>query len=505
MPYKAIIVRHVIKYQTFLNAHKQIILAFMIFFITCKAIFVPTQVHFSSTPTVKFDMVKNGWVVKFQDIDFINAVVIPQICIKTNSGVAADCHQETDDFEQRGFVECAEISTIMSQSYWQNSVMVNIHDTEKMSLCAEPDMSNIQGIVHSTNDWIFVTTPFSILIKNKPDLIDKYATVDASSNDIDLSMRLLVLTRSNSQELNIFSVFTQKINLHLNAVPDFMRTILVQNYCNARGLTTPKHAILKERSNSLITDYCLAECHWRYIRSPWNKPDLCYPIFSEFIATKILCDIKLPGIVNAEMISLEFLDEIDNFAEHLKNTLELEQQAEIGRITPMIVSCKILKSITDSPDFETIIETYTQHVTIMENSENNDNSGKILEIRRNSQLGPEDQLDTDATTVKMECLHLTQNLSTNALNIAVSTQKSFRRSTESNRNWLTDSTTEIEFGEGVVSQVSRFKQNSITIEPRVPVMVQRMTLVLISIVVVVMGLLSWEQKNRKRNKANSKV
>jgi len=477
----------------------------MIFFVTCKAVFVPTQVHFSSTPTVQFDMVKNGWVVKFQEVDFINSIVIPQICIKEDSGVGGDCHQEKDDFEERGFVECGEISTIMSGSYWQNSVMVNLPETEQTSLCTEPDMSSIQGIVHSTNDWIFVTTPFSIVIKNKPSVTDTYATVDASSGDIDLHMRLLVLTRSNSQELNIFTVYTQKISLHLNAVPEFMRTVLVENLCNARGLVTPKHAILKERSNSLITDYCVAECHWRYIRSPWNKPDFCHPIFSEFIATKILSDIKLPGIVNAEMLSLEFLDEIDNFSEHFKNTLQAEQEAEIGRITPMIVSCKILKSITDYPDFETIIETYTQHVSILENSESDDNSGKILEIRRNSQIGPEDQLDTDATTVKMECLHLTQNLSTNALNIAESTQKSFRRSTESDRNWLTDSTTEIEFGEGVVTQVSRFKQNSITIEPQVPVMVQRMTLVLISIVVVVMGLISWEQKNRKRNKANSKA
>lgn len=424
-----------------------------------------------SVSGVIFDYTVGAWRVNIQydasDESAPNTVFIPQTCDHANSGDAA-C-EETDYLESNSIMTCETLREEMSNAYWHNSVVLT-DDT----LCSpDASLTRKQELYGTSNDFLHVTTPLSVLVAFAPSQLEIFSS-DAYSDtatSFELSLRLLALTFINAG--NSVEVSVLRMTLDLHAPAEYTAEVLVENACVGRGLQTPRNGMLVavRLQDNIIA--CVPRCSWRHVPVPWNAAavpaaaaaaetavvDLgkCVPLPRQFTATIMHVELELPGVVSARLLPQSELDAVDALAQGLQNNS--------ANVSASIVVCRVPGSFTAGLEFSFLLQKFANE---------HDDASYTLETRQPAG----GLLHVVDEHLHAECLLITPDLlePSTAEATFVGSLQAYKRQQNGVKK--------ITLGEAQVVSVSRRAQTKVTVPPRINLDLQRLSLIALQVVVV---------------------
>ena len=431
-----------------------------------------------SVSGVVFDYTVGAWRVNFQynvsdasdasDESAANAIFIPQTCDRTRN-TEADC-EAVDYLQSISILTCHNLLSEMRNSHWQNSV-VETDDT----LC-DPgaSLSHKQELYASSNDFLSVTTPLSVLVAFERSKLQTFTGQEYSDlmtpETMNLPLRLLKVTFIDSGTTVQIHVLEMMLMLH--APVDYTAELVVENACVGRGLQTPRNGMLVavHLQHNIIA--CVARCSWRHVPVPWNAAALpaagttepavvdlgkCVALPQQFTAIIMHVELEFPGVVSARLLPQSELDKVDALAQGLQNNS--------ANVTASTVVCRVPGSFTAGLEFSFLLQKFANE---------HDDASYTLETRHRAG-GGQDVVDEH---LHAECLFITTDLL--EPNTAEATFVGSLQAYKANKQ----QENAITLGEAQVASVSRRAQTKVTVPPRINLDLQRLSLVALQVVVV---------------------
>ena len=425
-----------------------------------------------SVSDVVFDYTVGAWRVNFQndasDESVANAIFIPQTCDRTSYTVA-EC-EEVDALQSISISTCDDFLTGMrnaQNSHWKNSVIATDD-----SLCVpSTSPTRKQELYGTSNDFLSVTTPLSVLVAFEPSKLHQFTGQEYSdTTTLNLPLRLLRVTFIDSGTM--VQIHVLKMELILHAPADYTAEVLLENACVGRGLQTPRNGILVavRLQHNIIA--CVSRCGWRHIPVPWNAAavpaaaaaeaavvDLgkCVALPRQFTAIIMHVELDFPGVVSARLLPQSELDKVDALAQGLQNNS--------ANVTASTVVCRVPGSFTAGLEFSFLLQKFANE---------HDDASYTLETRHRAG----GVLDVVDEHLHAECLFITTDLLEphTAEATFVGSLQAYKAYKQQGSGLL--------LGDAQIASVSRRAQTKVTVPPRINLDLQRLSLVALQVVVV---------------------